>query len=167
MKMNVIPRSTIAAFALATSMAATAGGSEKWWPLTTIHGPWQVTINPVDCDSGTPLPVTILSYVTFAAGGTVAETTSGLGFEPGQRSSGQGHWEYTGRRTYRSHYQAFVLFDSVNSTRYVRGTQTFDHSIEMQDRDHWASDLLVTFYNSAGEKVPPSGCAKATAVRMP
>jgi hypothetical protein len=48
----------------------------------------------------------------------------------------------------------------------VQGTQTFDHSVEMQDRDHWTSDLLVTFRDSAGDQVPPSGCATAAAVRM-
>jgi hypothetical protein len=165
MKMETILRSTIAALTLSASMAATAGDGGKKGSQTAIQGPWQVTITPVDCADGTPLPVRILSYVTFAAGGTLTEATSGIAFDPGQRSGGQGYWQYTGRNTYLAHYQAFVLFDSAGG-RYVHGTQTFDHSVEMQDRDHWTSDLRVTFRDSAGDQVPPSGCATAAAVRM-
>ena len=158
-------KSTIFVALLTAAVPAFAGNIDLPLPLVPIHGPWQVSINPVNCNDGTPFPFVFVTYVTFATGGTVAETTSAPNFDPGQRTGGQGYWEYTGRKTYRAHYQAFVLFDSANGP-YTRGTQVFDHSIEMTDRDHWASDVLVNFYNTSGLKVPPSGCAKASAVRM-
>lgn len=63
------------------------------------------------------------------------------------------------------------MFDSVDpmppNRPYVAGKQSIDQSMAMQDADHWTSDALVTFRNVAGERVPPSGCAKAAGVRMP
>jgi hypothetical protein len=48
----------------------------------------------------------------------------------------------------------------------VRGTQRFEQGIELVDNDHWNSVATVSFFDTGGTLVPPSGCAVATAVRM-
>lgn len=155
-------------FAASAQPASADDGPPPWGPIV---GTWEATVTPVNCQTGDQFPqFATLTYVTFAMGGTVVETTAGQRFQPGQRAPGQGYWEYTGHKTYFAHYQAFVLFDSVDpvppATQHERGSQTFDHSIEVLDADHWTGDSLVTFRDVAGEPVPPSGCAKTTAVRM-
>jgi hypothetical protein len=50
--------------------------------------------------------------------------------------------------------------------RYVRGTQRVDQGIELVDRDHWKNVATVSFFDTGGTLVPPSGCAAAAAVRM-
>ncbi len=52
------------------------------------------------------------------------------------------------------------------TTAYKRGSQRFDQGIEFQDVDHWTSDALVTFTDTAGTVVPPSNCARVAATRM-
>lgn len=177
MNSKMILRSTIAALALsaAAGPAVAEVGSffGRWQAPSVLEGPWQVTITPAACDGSEEFPqFTFVSYLTFAAGGTLIESTSNRGFQPGQRSPGHGYWERTGRKTYRSHFQAFVLFDSVLPTTrpnrpYLRGVQTLEQTMEFQDSNHWTSDAQVTFVDSAGKTVDPSGCAKATAERMP
>ena len=177
MNSKMILRSTIAALALsaAAGPAAADGGGffGRWQAPSVLEGPWQVTITPASCDTGEEFPqFTFVSYLTFAAGGTLIESTSNRGFQPGQRSPGHGYWERTGRKSYHAHFQAFVLFDSAipvtpPNRPYQRGKQTLDQTMEFQDSNHWTSDAQVTFVDSAGATVDPSGCAKATAERMP
>jgi hypothetical protein len=136
-----------------------------------IEGTWQVTITPYNCASGQEFPqFAFASYLTFGADGTVTETTSNANFQPGQRSPGHGYWERTGRTSVHAVLQAFVQFNSVNPTPpappYQRGVQRIDQGIELQDADHWTSDATVTFTNTAGAVVPPTGCAHAAAARM-
>jgi hypothetical protein len=157
----------------AAAGSAGADGKAGHRPLrAAIEGPWQVTITPVDCDTGYEFSdFAFLSYLTFGSNGTLIETTSSLSFQPNQRSPGHGYWEDTGNRTYRGYFQAFVRFDSVDpmppERPYERGVQSVDQSIQMQGRNHWTSDAVVRFSNVSGEMVPPSGCAKAAAERMP
>jgi hypothetical protein len=169
MNARLIPATLLSLACVAIAdRAAADDGPPPWAPIV---GTWEATVTPVNCQTGDQFPqFATLTYVTFAMGGTVMETSAGQRFQPGQRAAGQGYWQYTGRRTYFAHYQAFVLFDSVDpvppATAHQRGSQNFDHSIDMQDGDHWTGDTLVTFRDTAGEQVPPSGCAKTTAVRM-
>ncbi len=150
--------------------SAVAGGGANEKSSVPLQGAWQLTINPVNCQTGVPSPVKFVSFITFSAGGTVTEATSNPFFQPGQRSPGLGYWERNSRTFYHSIVQAYIQFDSVDpvppAPQYVRGIQTLDQTIRMQDADHWTSDALVTFHDVSGAQVPPSGCAKATAVRM-
>jgi hypothetical protein len=168
----------LGAAVVATAISASAGrveahgrvGQAQGW--APIEGPWQVTITPVDCDTGDAYSdFAFQSYLTFGSGGTLSETTSSLSFQPNQRSPGHGYWQYTGRQTYRAYFQAFVRFDSVDplppARPYQRGVQSVDQSIEMQDGNHWTSDVLVRFQDITGAVIPPSGCAEAAAERMP
>jgi len=136
-----------------------------------LEGAWQVTITHYRCATGELLSAAAFdSYMTFGAKGTLAETTSNTTWQPGQRSPGHGYWERTGPNMYRGVFQAFVQFTSVVTPpalpRYVRGRQRFDQGIELIDNDHWKSVATVSFFDTGGTLVPPSGCAVAAAVRM-
>lgn len=173
MNTNLILRSAVAVVALMASAGpAAAGGSgadhanAPW----ILKGTWVVAITPYECSTGQSFASVIKAFQTFDGSGTMVETTSGPTFQPGQRSPGLGYWERTGRGSYRAVFEAFVLFDSVNpppsAPAYKRGMQRFDQGILMQDADHWSSDALVTFTDTAGNVVPPSNCARVAAERM-
>jgi hypothetical protein len=169
MNMRTMLYSTMVTLVIgAGSAAASGGGGDR--SSVPLEGAWQLTINPVNCQTGVPSPVKFVSFIIFSAGGTVAEATSNTFFQAGQRSPGLGYWERTSRTFYHSIVQAYIEFDSVDpippAPMYVRGIQTLDQTIKMQDGDHWTSDALVTFHDVSGATVPPSGCAKAAAVRM-
>jgi hypothetical protein len=161
--------SVIAAMALiAPAGPAVADGAGVADSPKIIEGTWAVVIHPYVCTTGGFLPTTISAKHTFTAGGTMVESTAGNTFQPGQRAPGLGFWERTGQRTYRAVFEAFVLFDSPSGAQppYKKGKQRFDQGIEMQDANHWTSDAVVTFTDSAGAVVPPSNCATVEAERM-
>jgi hypothetical protein len=136
-----------------------------------LVGTWRVTMTPYICATGVALPQFARpQLITFGDGGTVVEGSGSPDFQPGQRSPGHGYWERTGPQSFRTVIEAFILFTSVATPptppRYVQGSQRFDHGIEMENADRWSSYASVTFFNSSGTPVPPSGCARATAERM-
>jgi hypothetical protein len=138
---------------------------------SALVGSWRVTTTPYNCVTGTVFPQFARpQLITFGDGGTIVEGAGNPDFQPGQRSSGHGYWERTGKQSFNAVIEAFILFTSVvtppTPPRYVRGTQRFDHGIEMDDADHWSSYATVTFFDVAGTPVPPSGCAKAAAERI-
>ena len=154
-----------ALLSLGSASEASANGFKYWQLPAPIQGPWQVTITPFTCDTGEVHTASaVLLLMTFNAGGTLAEANSASRFAAGQRSGGLGYWERTGWNSYNAHVQAFIEFDAGP---YVRGQQSIDQSIEMQDANHWTGTGPVTFRNAAGDQVPPSGCAQTVAVRMP
>jgi len=152
-------------------LAADERADDRSKAPSRLIGAWKVTITPYICATGELLSAfAVDSYMTFNVRGTVAETTSNPRFQPGQRSPGHGFWERTGQNTYRAVFQAFLQFTSLVTPpelpRYVRGTQRVDQGIELVDNDHWKSSSTVTFFDTTGTLVPPSGCAVAAAVRM-
>ena len=159
--------------ASATAAPLTVDASLGQWQLPSpLDGAWEVETTPYNCVTGEEFPLfTVLSYVNFASGGTVVESNSNASFQPGQRSSGLGAWERTGRKSYHAFLKAFLQFDTVDplpppARSYHRGVQSFDHSIEMQDANHWTSTAAVTFTDISGDTVFLSGCAKGVAERM-
>jgi hypothetical protein len=136
-----------------------------------LVGTWQVVITPYICLTGVPLPVAAFkSRLTFNAGGTMVETAFNPTFQPGQTSSGLGHWESAGQGSYHNVFEAFVYFNSVVTPpampRYVRGVRRVEQGIVMVDDNHWTSSAVVTFTDDAGTIVPPSGCMTATGERL-
>ena len=171
------------AFACSAAMAlaiAAASGSARaednafGGSPSLLEGSWEMTIKPLDCVTGVESPPQFwnFAYLNFSQGGTVFETTSNPRFQPGQRSPGYGYWERTGHHTYEAVYQAFIEFTTdppavpPNPT-FTRGSQRFEHVIELVDADHWRSTADVLFRDVSGNRVPPSGCATAVATRMP
>ena len=109
--------SVVAATALIASAGPVAAGGydhNGWVPPSRLEGTWVVSINPYDCTTGNATPVFIKAFHTFTGGGTMVESTAGITFQPGQRGPGLGFWERTGRYSFRSVFEAFVLFDSVD-----------------------------------------------------
>ncbi len=139
---------------------------DRYQSFGKIVGTWQVRITPYVCATGVPLPpaAEFDSMVSFAAGGTMTETTSNPRFLPGQRSIGLGYWERNGRQSYEIVFQAYVQFTGGN---YTQGKQRIEQDIDMVDADHWNSTAVVLFTDVAGAPVPPSGCMRAVGVRMP
>lgn len=168
MNLKAIVCSTAAALAVSTvsgPAAADGNGSGRFQAPSTLEGTWQVRITPYVCATGVPLPpqAEFDSLVSFATGGTMAETTSNPRFEPGQRSPGLGYWARSGRHSYEVVFQAFVQFTGTN---YTRGTQRVEQSIDLVDADHWSSTAVVEFFDAAGAPVS-AGCMRAVGVRMP
>jgi hypothetical protein len=140
-----------------------------------LEGTWIVTIRPVFCTStpaanaGDDIPgvAPIIVFMSFAHGGTLFEANSATNFEPGQRSSGLGYWERTGRTSYRFVYQAFIQFDSTLTTRYRRGYQRLDHTLELHAADEFTSTGTTQFFaGTTTTPIPPSGCGRSTGARM-
>lgn len=173
MNTKTILMSCITALTLSGASALVAAHGVGHGPTkpSRLEGAWRVTVTPYVCATGELLTAAATgTYMTFGARGTLAETTSHTSFQPGQRSPAHGYWERTGPGTYRAVFEAFILFTSVVTPpavpRYTRGKQRADHGIELVDRDHWKSVATVSFFDTAGTQVPPSGCAVAEAVRM-
>jgi hypothetical protein len=154
----------------AGSAMADEGG--RWKAADTLVGAWRVTITPYDCAIGTEFPqFSFRSFLTFAEGGTMSETTSNATFQPGQRSAGHGYWERTGPNYYHSVFEAFINFTvspplPPPTPPYQRGTQRLEQGIQLLDRDHWTSDADVFFFDAGGSQWRPPGCAKADAERI-
>jgi len=177
MKTSKWNKATALALVLAASLAAgwaTAGEGEggNWKAANTLVGAWRVTITPYDCQTGLEFPqFSFNSFLTFAAGGTMSETTTNPTFQPGQRGVGHGYWERTGPNYYHSVFEAFINFTvspplPPPTPPYQRGTQRLEQGIEMLDGDHWTSLATVRFLDTGGTEWRPTGCAKATAERM-
>jgi len=175
MNIHLIPRAAATALVVvgaSVSTSADASAFGQWQLPSPLDGAWEVSTTPLDCATGEEFPFfTVLSYVTIASGGTVVESNSNASFQPGQRSEGIGFWERTGRKSYHAFFKAFLQFDTVDpppppARSYHRGTQSFDHTIEMQDANHWTSTAAVTFTDLSGDTVYLQGCAKAVAQRM-
>jgi hypothetical protein len=136
-----------------------------------LEGSWIVSIQPVVCTTGADVPNVppVTSYLTFAAGSTMTESTSNPAFAPGQRGSGHGYWERTGRTSYQFVMQAFV---TAESGRYKPGHQRIEQTVEMHSKDDWTSTGPVQFFDvfdlaSAPGRTPYiQGCARATGLRM-
>lgn len=158
------------ALALASVGAnATTPAPNRWYdpsPLAGLTGTWRITVTTYNCSTNVPNPA-FQAYITFNIDGTMTETTSAPLFQPGQRTSGHGFWQRTGRNFYRAVSEAFVLFDSIPPVGppMKRGHQRIDQGIEFQDRNHWTSDAATTFFDSTGA-VALSLCASAAAERM-
>jgi hypothetical protein len=168
--MKNLSKSFACALALA-SVCASAQANAPFAPLAGLTGSWRVTVTTYSCSPATPAPsLTFKSFVTFSLDGTLVETTSSPLFQPGQRSSGHGLWERTGRNFYRAVSEAFIQFPTTPAPPapqrgLQRGFQRIEQGIEFTDRDHFTSTATATFFDEAGAIVI-SLCASAAAERM-
>jgi len=162
---KAIACSAVAAFVVATAAVNANGhGSDKPHGPASLEGTWQVRITPRNCSTGEQFPqVAFDSLFTFAAGGTMTETTANPSFQAGQRSPGLGYWERTGHSSYEAVFQAFVQFTGGN---YTRGNQRVELDFELLDGDHWNANLAVAFTDPAGTPIS-NGCAAVIGVRLP
>ncbi len=144
-------------------MAVPAAQAHDATPLLT--GTWRVAVTTFNCTTLVESPA-FTSYLTFGADGTLVETTGNALFQPGQRSSGHGFWERTGRHYFRAVSEAFIQFSTAPPLPALsRGSQRIDQGIHVINRNHFESDATVTFFNTAGA-VLVSGCARAKGERL-
>jgi hypothetical protein len=149
----------------ATGKTAKAQDSERSGN-STLQGTWRVQVTAADCASGAHGPA-FASYLTFADGGTLTETTSNPALQPGQRTSGHGYWNRTGGHTYDALSEAFILFDTPAHgpvPAFKRGIQRISQKIEVQD-DTFTSNAVTDFVDASGNPVATL-CAVATGQRM-
>ncbi|MCK7510156.1 MAG: hypothetical protein MZV70_43040 [Desulfobacterales bacterium] len=112
-----------------------------------LVGTWRVTVKTYPCANPNATNPAFVSLLTFGEDGSLIETTSSPQFQPGQRSTGHGFWERTGRGSYRAVSEAFIQF-APNPPSFVvvplppppapqllRGRQRLDQGIQMTSRD--------------------------------
>jgi hypothetical protein len=133
-----------------------------------IEGTWFVRVTLRNCTTGAALS-SVNSIVTFAPGGTLAETPGGSAFAPGQRSDGQGYWSHTGGQTYTQRFVALIRFDTPpnppTSPGFLTGWQTVTHTVELVDSQNISSRGTNEFFDSSGN-LYRSGCSTAVGRRF-
>jgi hypothetical protein len=149
-----------------TAIGATAQANPPVAPILGLTGTWRVTVTTYNCSTLVQNP-SFQSFLTFSLDGTLVETTSAPMFQPGQRSSGHGFWERTGRNFYHAVSEAFIQFGSTPpmGPPLKRGYQRIEQGISFTDRNHFSSDATATFFDETGAVVV-SLCASAAAERM-
>jgi hypothetical protein len=135
-----------------------------------LQGVWRVTVTPYDCATGTPI-TTFESMLTFARGGTLAGTTSGLLYLPGQRTLDQGVWSHKEGNRYRAVSEAYILFDSPAGAPAPlhRSSQRLTQNIRFdEDRpDTFTSRAAIQYIGlGGGRPVLATGCANAVGRRF-
>ena len=132
----------------------------------TLHGTWQVQINPIICATGAPLP-SFSALASYARGGTLTEVVNTEAFLPGQVTAGLGAWSRTQGRLYKAVWEVFIVFDTPPTAPgfpFKRGVQrltrdiqvfgdqmTFDASSELLDTN--GNLLAVTCANGTGTRL--------------
>lgn len=156
------------ALVLGAAAAARAEDPQKA-ESRALEGTWLVQVTLRDCTTNAPRP-SFFSLLSFGRAGTLIETTNNPGFEPGQRSSGQGVWSYKGHRTFSASSDAFIQFSSAPnppvSPGFTRGVQRIAQAITVQkgDPDTFDSVATVQFFDGGGTQLL-SACATAVGQR--
>jgi hypothetical protein len=135
-----------------------------------LQGVWRVTVTPYDCATGAPI-TTFESMLTFARGGTLAGTTSGPLYAPGQRTLDQGVWSHKEGNRYRATSEAYILFDSAAGSPVPlhRSSQRLTQNIRFdEDRpDTFTSRASIQYLGlGGGRPVLATGCANAVGQRF-
>jgi len=133
-----------------------------------IEGTWLVQVTLRNCASGAALS-SVNSIVTFASGGTLAETPGATAFAPGQRSDGHGNWSHLGGQTYTQRFIALIRFDTPpnppTSPGFLAGWQTVTHTVELVDSQNFSSRGINEFFDSNGN-LYRSGCSTTVGRRF-
>ncbi len=132
----------------------------------TLQGTWRVQINPINCQTGAPLP-SFSALVSYARGGTLTEVVNAAAFLPGQVTPGLGVWSHTQADAYKAVWEVFILFDTppgVPGFPFKRGVQRLMRDIEVH------GDQMT--FNGSSQFLDPDGnllavaCAIGTGTRF-
>lgn len=157
-------------FGLTGILAVSSAGTVTADSEGGLQGVWGVEVTLRDCAApDVTLGPPFRSIVTFAEGGTIAESAGSLAFAPGQRSAGHGTWKRSGPSTYRQRMLALILFDTPPnppfSPGFFQGWVTVTHTVSLQDRDNFTSSGSNAFYRADGTEYR-SGCSTAVGKRF-
>jgi hypothetical protein len=132
----------------------------------TLQGTWRVQINPINCQTGAPLP-SFSALVSYARGGTLTEVINSQAFLPGQVTPGLGVWSHTQANAYKAVWEVFILFDTpptVPGFPFKRGVQRLMRDIEV-DGDQMTFNASSQFFDSNGNPLVAT-CASGTGTRF-
>lgn len=129
----------------------------RYW---TLEGTWDTRVSIRNCQNGTEIRA-FDSIGTFARGGTMMDSTSGI--PQTLKTPGHGVWKRLQDRRFRFAFKSFAFDASGNYTGY----QVIDHIAVMNQRgDRYTSTGTAKFYNPAGVPIM-QGCSSTTALRFP
>lgn len=152
--------------------------SDRSGRKNSIEGTWMVRVTLRDCSTNAALG-SFNSLVSFNDGGTISETTSSPAFAIGQRSPGQGNWEFEGHRSYSQRMIALINFDTAANLPgtpgfnpalpitpgFFAGSSIVTHTVELADQNHLTSAGTNEFYKADGT-LYRNGCSTAAATRF-
>lgn len=164
--MRLFQRNALAILALATLLGtgaprASAQATAPDPDAKLLEGTWTVQVTQRNCISGAPIGNPFLSYLTFAQGGTLVETTANPNFFPAVRGPGHGVWGHSHARTFNAASTAFITLNGA-----LVKTQVINQIIEVNSPDDFTTVAAkVQFFSPAGTLLL-SGCATATGKRF-
>ncbi len=135
----------------------------------TLQGTWRVQINPINCQTGAPIP-SFSALVSYARGGTLTEVVNAAAFLPGQVTPGLGVWSHTQADAYKAVWEVFILFDTpptVPGFPFKRGVQRLMRDIEVHG-DQMTFNATSQFLDPDGNPFIPARntCASGTGTRF-
>lgn len=133
--------------------------SERSARARELEGTWRVQVTFRNCQTGDPI-ITFPSLLSYARGGVMVETTSGI--SPALRYPGQGVWRHKGGRRYAA---AFMFF-RFNPDGSFAGTQKITQDIKLS-RDGNELEITATFevLDTSGTVIG-TGCVTTTGTRF-
>jgi hypothetical protein len=159
-----------AALVLSLGLGAAARTARSDSDDRGLEGTWSVTVQLQNCQTLAPMGNPFSSYLSFARGGTLTESTSNPGFAAGQRGDGLGIWNHQGHHSYYAKSTAFIFFTTPPNPPanpgFEAGTQTIAQTIKFdEDTDTWTSNAAISFADGSGTTYR-QGCAVATGKRF-
>jgi hypothetical protein len=152
--------------ALATGHVASAaeadGQAQHNSQARRIQGAWVLEVTVVDCATGNEVGRTFRSLLTFAQGGTLTNTTTGI--NPALRTPGLGTWARTGEHT----FSALTVVFLFNPAGAWTMTQTIANMLEIgTDPDELTGTTEVRFFNTRDIEIPSMrACATVLGSRL-
>ena len=120
---------------------------------------WDAQVTVRNCQTGAAVR-SFRSLLTFAAGGTMQETTAGTA--PNLRSPGHGVWRHLGENRFSD---AFKFFRFKPDGGYD-GWQKISRQIDLSaNGNQFAATASIEIYD-ADDNLAQTGCATAAAVRF-
>jgi hypothetical protein len=147
---------------LAGTMALATGHVASAAQANGLQGAWLLQVTVVGCADEIPTGRTFRSLLTFAQGGTLTNSTTGI--NPGLRTTGLGTWEKTGDHGFSAVTLVF-LFDNFGAWAM---TQEIANMLEIgTDPDELTGTTEVRFFNTGDIEIPSlRACATVVGRRL-